>query len=257
MCLGYPVDAAAAAALRNISQVAVGPYSTVVRVSGGKLACIGDYTICDAIPAGVTGVTDVAVGSAACLVNNGKVSCYVLIPNPDEGDPRPGLLNVPAGLSGVSKVVVGSYHACALLSANGGSLVCWGANYYNAVDGAVGLTGVVQVSIGRATCALKSDGVTVCWGSINTTPTPRPTLLPKVSAIAASNQGVCGIAVADGAPVCEDQINGGVTRPLASGLTGATAITAGWEHYCTVINGALYCWGGQNYSGEAPPGPIV
>src|SRR5439155_2594432 len=56
------------------------------------------------------------------------------------------------------------YHTCALK--NDGLVVCWGDNDYGQSTVPAGLNGVIHVAGGEFhSCALKSDGTVACWGS--------------------------------------------------------------------------------------------
>ena len=74
-----------------------------------------------------------------------------------------GQATVPAGLTGVTAIAVGTYHNLALKS--DGTLVAWGLN--TAGEGSVpaGLKGVTAIAAGSLfNLALKSDGTVLGWG---------------------------------------------------------------------------------------------
>jgi hypothetical protein len=136
---------------------------------------------------------------------------------------------VPAN-STVSPVSAGRDHTCALLS--GGTVKCWGWNSYGQLgDGTTtasstpvalsGLTGLSAISAGAYhTCALLSGGTVECWGW---------------NAYGQLGDGTTNFF--------------GETTPVAvSGLSGASAISAGGDHTCAVLRGAtVKCWGYNNY----------
>jgi len=145
-------------------------------------------------------------------------------------------------LTGVSQVVAGHNHLCALKS--DGTVWCWGSNNYGQLGinnttqqnvpvqvlGAGGsgyLTGVSQVTSGwKYTCALKTDGTVLCWGvndkgqlGINNTTQQ----LTPVQVLGAGGSGY---------------------------LTGVSQIMSGAGHICTLkTDGTVWCWGG-NYYGQ-------
>jgi len=137
-----------------------------------------------------------------------------------------------------SAISAGYEHNCALVS--GGAVSCWGDNYYGELgDGSEtdshipvavsGLSGVIAVSAGGYydglhTCALISGGAVKCWGD--------------------NRLGELG----DGTTAHS------LTPVAVSGLTGATAVSAGAAHTCALISGGtVKCWG-ANGSGQLGDG---
>jgi alpha-tubulin suppressor-like RCC1 family protein len=155
-----------------------------------------------------------------------------------------------AVLTGVTSVVTGGSHACAL--ATDTTVWCWGANGNGELgdntttDRSYGvhvqkddsdtsndnpLTGVVALAAGTSyTCALLNTGEVRCWG--------------------ADSEGQLG-----------DGGGSDSSKPVGvSGIDGsdndhaAQAITAGDNHACAVLdNGALVCWG-DNGDGQLGDG---
>lgn len=139
-------------------------------------------------------------------------------------------------------VSAGSSHTCALTSLSGGGVRCWGGNSQGQLgDGTAtdryvptdvpGLLGVSAVTAGGAhTCALKSsDGSVVCWGD---------------NSVGQLGNGSAADSVT---PV-------GVVDGASSLITGAVAISAGFNHSCALFsNGGVKCWG-WNMSGQLGDG---
>ncbi len=192
------------------------PVSVVGMTSGVTAIELGDYHTC-ALAAG---------GAAKCWGNNGYGQL---------GDGTATSRNIPVGVvglsSGVTGMVAGSYHTCALTA--GGAAKCWGDNGYGQLgDGALiersipadvfGLPGnVTEIVANRDhTCALVSGGVK-CWGW--------------------NNYGQLG----DGTTT-----NHSLPANVVGLSSGVTAISAGWGHTCALTTGgAVKCWG-RNASGQ-------
>ena len=141
-------------------------------------------------------------------------------------------------LSDIVQIAVGGYHTCALKS--DGKVLCWGGNMAgqlgnngttdtdapDTVDSGDNvtspLTGIVQIVLGEYhTCALKSDGKVLCWGS--------------GSYGRLGNDGTANkdhpVSVVDG---------DGSTTPLS----GVVQIVAGVSHTCALkSSGEVLCWG--------------
>lgn len=183
-------------------------------------------------------------------------------------------ITVP-GLTGVIGVAAGGTHTCALLAT--GRVTCFGDDAAgqlgdgtaggaraNAVE-VPGLSGVVQVAAGEATtCALRDDGVVLCWGrntfgqtglplsASQPTPMPVPTVSGAVE-ISMKHSHACA-KQGDGVIRCwgtntHGQLgHGTVPRALTPvevpGITTAVAVAAGVGHTCVVLaSGAAQCWG--------------
>jgi len=161
-----------------------------------------------------------------------------------------------AGLTGVIDISAGAEHTCVILDT--GSAKCWGSNEYGQLGaptgslctteeftplpcaltpiGVSGITSAVDISAGdRHTCAVTSTGAAKCWG--------------------ANDSGQLGDGQACGM-VCQAPVD-------VSGLTsGVTAIAAGGQHTCALLDGAtVYCWGlngaGQLGNGDRPNNSAV
>ncbi len=178
----------------------------------------------------------------------------------------------------------GSSHTCIITPAGG--VRCWGSNYDGRVGSntptdsdtpvppttPAGMTsGVTQISAGSlATCAVQT-GAAKCWGSgawgvigpttSDDTITPTTILPSGVTAVATGSGHAC--AIQSGALKCwggneEGQVGNttgnGVTfgknptPTTASGLSsGVTKVATGFFHTCAIQNGALKCFGSNNF----------
>lgn len=197
--------------------------------------------------AGLANVTQLAAAiTHTCAVSAGEVSCWGRNDLGQLGhaagvgtynaNPTPARV---AGLpAGVTQLVTGSYHSCAIAA---GALYCWGSN----VDGGLGSedglgqatpqtaprvvpgyeSGAQAVAAGQGhTCALKA-GEVKCWG--------------------ANLYGQAGPSATVG-----------MFTPSAAAVTvaglpaGVTQLAAGLYHTCAVSGaGALHCWG-NNANGQ-------
>lgn len=148
-----------------------------------------------------------------------------------------------------SKVAVGGLHSCAVLADQ--TVQCWGNNEQGQLGNGTtttstvprlvtGITTATAVAAGNNhTCALLSGGTVQCWG------------------LTGNGQ------VGDGTTYDATQ-NSQLVLPLfrltpktVSGLTGATAISAGGFHTCAIVaGGAVKCWGddGIGQLGDNKPG---
>jgi alpha-tubulin suppressor-like RCC1 family protein len=254
----------------NATFLGAGHYHFCAIVSGGAVICWGDNlwgelgngsgggTEAGGFPlpnnspipvavSGLTGATAIAAGDSytCAIVSGGAVECWGYstdgeLGNGTAGEVFGGMLtssSVPvavSGLTGATAIAAGSNHACAIVS--GGAVMCWGGTGAGALGNGTtnadsfipvavsGLTGATAIAAGDDyTCAIVSGGAVMCWGNdrfgqlgnpTSSTTTPNPYPVP------------------------------------VSGLTGATAITAGADHTCAIVSGgAVMCWG-YNVSGQ-------
>lgn len=177
----------------------------------------------------------VAEGVEACGSN-----CAACVDAPANGVPacaahlcafecNAGFLRCGTGCCRVTAAAAGTEHTCALA---GGGLKCWGANdqgQLGRTGGATGgistpvdveglLSGVTGVGAGVAhTCAVV-QGALSCWG--------------------ANDQGQLGRGTTGS--------SSDVPTPVATSLSGVTAIALGDQHSCALAGGAVWCWGAND-----------
>ena len=244
------------------------------------------------IPTQVSGLTagtvkEITAGDnhTCALKTDGSAVCWGQNDNGQIGDTTLTSRYIPTQVSGLTAGTVkgisgGTYHTCALKT--DGSAVCWGnGDNGRRGDGTTtqvtiptqvsGLTaGTVKEIVARYdhTCALKTDGSAVCWGS-NTygqmgdnTTTERliPTQVSGLTAgtvnkIVTEYRHTCALKT-DGSAVCwgynaYGQIGDNTTTQRlvptqVSGLTAGTVkeITGGYYHTCALkTDGSVICWG--------------
>jgi alpha-tubulin suppressor-like RCC1 family protein len=244
-------------------------------------------------------VTAIAGGSQhTCVVTTvGSVKCWGLNNAGQLGDgtttDRLTPVDVSGLTSGVSAIVAGRLHTCALMT-NGG-VKCWGYNGSGQLgDGTTtnrttpvdvsGLTnGVSAIAAGLNdhTCAVMSSGGVKCWGRNNygklgdgtTTnrlvPVDVSGLTSGVNTIATGYDHTCA-GMSSGGAKCwglndHGQLGDGTTTNSStpvdvSGLTGGVgAIVAGVYHSCALtVSGGVQCWGwgpvGQTGDGSLTTG---
>jgi len=181
-------------------------------------------------------------------------------------------------VGGVTRLVAGDQHTCALVGSPG-TVSCWGANGNGQLGngstadavptpGAVGgLSDAIDVVAGgEHTCAIRAGGAVACWGynylgqlgNGSTRPTRATSLesvvgLADATHLAAGRYHTCALR-AGGAVVCwgnnqKGELGDGTTTdrtsPVAvSGLDAATLLTAGAWHTCGATSaGGVWCWG--------------
>ena len=185
-----------------------------------------------------SGVTVISAGDMhTCGVVNGGAKCCGLNEDGQLGNGSSGVYvrsttpqDVSGLTSGVAAIGAGGSHSCALTT--GGGVKCWGSNYSGKLgDGTVidrltpvavvGLSsGVSTVSAGfNHNCALVNGGAK-CWSDNG------------------SGRLGDGTGTVRKTPV---DVSG-----LGSG-SGVTAISAGYEHTCAIVNGGVKCWGDNDY----------
>ncbi len=265
--------------------------------AGGSLKCwgdndygqLGDWTTTNrSTPVDVpnlTGVSMAGLGAnhSCVLLNSGQAQCWGSDDSKQLGngafiDVYSTSTPLPAiGLSTVSSLAVGEYHACARKSS--GTLHCWGYNTYGQVGAGPGsawaieiatavpgLSNITQVAVGNShTCATSATGALYCWGSnssgqIGVEPTWSsyyvPTLVPGAgwaSQVAAGSYFTCAITALSATKCWGSNSYGQLgngnnfnqTNPVdVGGLYGAHHLDAGTSHTCALLPGGYAkCWG--------------
>jgi alpha-tubulin suppressor-like RCC1 family protein len=202
-------------------------------------ATYGSFSLPLAVTGLSSGTTQVSAGTHTCAVVNGAAFCWGRNDVGQLGNGTRITADTPSPVSGlvsgVSEVAVtpgaDQDHTCAIV--NGGAF-CWGGNFVGQLGN--GESGVV-------------DGVT--------TPQAVVGLSSGVSDIAAGGYHSC--AVVNGAALCwgsayYGQLGNGVSGaytypspvPVNNLSSGVTAVTAGREFSCAVVDGAAKCWGRNN-----------
>ncbi len=240
------------------------------------------------LTSGVTAITAGSLHTCALIqaaeadpALGGGVKCWGDNGGGKLGDGTEEILQaIPVGViglaSGVSAIVAGGDHTCALMTAGG--IKCWGRNIEGQVgDGTtaarptpkdvMGLPDEVTAVAagGRHTCALTVSGGALCWGANNrgqlgngttvtaTLPVQVLDLTSGVTAITAGMDHTCAL-IDDGSVKCwgandRGQLGDGTLTAHASpvavgGLVGAIALDAGVYHTCALTaTGGGKCWG--------------
>lgn len=285
--------AVSVAGLTGVVDIAPSRAHTCAVLSGGTVKCwgngyfgqLGDGVVrAVTAPAltpvtvsGITTATQVASGSetTCALLQDTTVRCWGRGDYGTRGDGSTvNIVRSPvvvSGLSGVSKIIGGRLHMCALM--NDQSLRCWGSNFYGELgDGttarkttpqAVSLPGPVASADGGATgtCAALASGAVYCWGGDSGGPpgigvSGSNQLTPaQVAGITSAVQ--VGLGGQSGCARLQESItkcwgdnvwNGGVgqtTTPVTvPGLAGATSLFVGRNVSCaTFTSPSLRCWG--------------
>ncbi len=259
--------------------ITAGAYHTCAILSDGTARCwggnargaLGDGTTTNrSAPVTVTGLASalaITAGSEhTCAIDTlGQATCWG---NNFEGALGDGTTTnrlSPAVVSGIAHgnsrlavaISAGRSHTCAQVltgpsiggASVGSTVVCWGAGGRGQLGNggvtgsttpvvATGVSSVKDLSVnGDHSCALLADGTAKCWGE--------------------NSDGEAGNGTSGGYQA---------TAVVASGLTGARAIAAGYFHSCAVLaNGTASCWGGNlrgqlgsgSFTSQSVPGPVT
>ncbi|WP_419916854.1 RCC1 domain-containing protein [Candidatus Poriferisodalis sp.] len=137
----------------------------------------------------------------------------------------------------------GFEHSCALRS--DGTAVCWGSNVEGKASPPEGTFTAVSAG-GHHTCALRSDGTVACWGSdeFGQSSPPEGTF----TAVSVGGQHTCGLR-SDGTVACWGLDEDGQSTPNVGKFA---AVSAGEFHTCglAATNDMFFCWGLLTGSGS-------
>jgi alpha-tubulin suppressor-like RCC1 family protein/pimeloyl-ACP methyl ester carboxylesterase len=285
----------------GVRAIAAGWFHTCALTSGG-VKCwgwnsygeLGDGTTSQrTTPVDVSGLTSgvsaiAAGGSHTCaLTTSGGVKCWGWNGYGQLGDDTTTDRTMPvdvAGLtSGVSAIVTGDGHTCALTTSSG--VKCWGRNDHGQLGDSTtsqrlapidvtGLTsGVSAIAAGTwHNCAVTMSGGVKCWGDNwsgqlgdgtdedRTTPVDVTGLTSGASAIDAGSWHTCALTTSGGVKCwgwnSYGQLGDGTVTWHAAPVdvseltSGVSAITAGYSHTCALTtSGGVKCWG-DNHEGQ-------
>ena len=259
--------------LTGVSQLAAGSYHVCALKSDNTVFCWGNddtgqlgngsttrsFLPLQVLGAGgigqLTDISQLAAGDShtCALKSDGTVFCWGYNENGQLGDnsftnhliPVQTLGEDGVGkLTGISQVVAGSYHTCAIKS--DGRVFCWGDNAYgelgnhstlsrptpvqvwNNLDNIGTFSDVSQLIAGDSdTCALKSDGTVFCWGDDNYGqlgniygPTQYPYMYVPTEV--------------------QDELG------TQGNLSNVGRLIGGKSHNCAIkLDGSVFCWGGD------------
>jgi len=237
---------------------------------------------------GISTAIQVSAGGyhTCALLSDHTVRCWGAGGSGELGDGTYDDSSVPVQATGISNAIAistGRNHTCALLS--GGTVKCWGYNYYGQLgDGTYGsdsdsstpvlvsgITSAIAIDAGNShTCALLFDHTVRCWGynyygqlgnnsTTNSSTSVQVSSITSATAIAAGGSHTCAL-LSNKTVKCwgyngDGELGDGATddndSPIAvqvSGISSATAISAGGSHTCVLLSGgSVRCWGDSEY----------
>lgn len=276
-------------ALAEVRRIAAGAatFCAIANSSGvwcwgdGSQGQLGPGVASSTVPVpivGLDGALDVSIGdSHICAVRaNGHVQCWGGNDSGELGDATQVSRPTPAdaiGITTATNVSAGSGTTCALLS--DASASCWGTNRWGQlgigthgsrlVPAPVASAGLTEIHVGRSdapgnhTCALRSDGRVLCWGSDSAG--RLGTFTPQFVAAPAPVEGLTGAVrvYGDASTVCAQTNTGTVAcwgaypgdgpglaaRPsTVSNLSNPSFIDGGRFHACaSTATAGVSCWG--------------
>jgi alpha-tubulin suppressor-like RCC1 family protein len=225
----------------QVAATGPGPLSYQWQFDGTDLAGATDSVLqLDHVQAHQAGSYSVKIGNAhgtlsspAVRLRVGQVVAW--------GDNAMGRTNVPAGLTGVTRIFQ-TYRQVLALKADG-TLVTWGGS---AVVPA-GLDRVVEVAAGVAHyVALREDGTLVAWGDNYAGETDVPPGLAGVTAIAVRDAVNFAVTAAGGVVVWGDLYH--ELAGVPQGLGQVEAISIGSRHALALMaDGTVAAWGNNEW----------
>ena len=191
----------------------------------------------------VSNVLGLAWGADKTFNTGGRIKVW--------GDGSLGQTNVPTGLTNVTGISCGAYHALALK--NDGSVSAWGYDSFNQTNVPAGLANVAEVAGGvQHSLALKTNGTVVAWGDNTYGQTNVPAGLSNVVAIAAG--GYHSLALNSGGTVTAWGNNNYGQTNVPAGLSNVVAIAAGRYHSLALkSDGTVVVWGNNSYGQTSTP----
>jgi alpha-tubulin suppressor-like RCC1 family protein/subtilase family serine protease len=203
--------------ISNATAIVAGEYHTCAQLSDGTVKCWGD--------------------NSSAQLGNGTTA------GPDCGGICSATPVAVSGISTATAVAAGFFHTCAVLFDS--TVECWGYNHYGQLGNGttadsstpVSVSGVSTATAVAAgydhTCAVLSDSTVECWG--------------------ANAFGQLGNGTNTGPQDCDGDPCSTLPVPV-SGITTATAVSAGYLHTCAELSdGTVECWG-YNGSGQLGDG---
>ena len=192
------------------------------------------------------GVTDIAAGNGAtCAIAAGEVYCWGSL-----SSWKSATAAKVAGITTAVQVTVGTDYACARLADK--TAKCWG---YNNV-GQLGISNSVDPQLGQSH---NTDPQTVIKSVTTVGAQKTVTNLTDIRQISTGSNTACAIIGDAGNVWCWGDGSNAQTgdktwqtprwEPVqASGITGATKVTVGWDSACALLaNGGVRCWGSNTY----------
>ncbi|MFY9264915.1 MAG: hypothetical protein WAO61_05770 [Solirubrobacterales bacterium] len=230
----------------GVEQIDGADYHSCALTSSGGVKCWGSGSsgslgtgsnASETTPQDVSGLTSdvsaISVGGrhSCALTTAGGVKCWGYNAFGQLGDGTTTNSNVPVDVtgltSGVAAISVGGLHTCAITTA--GALKCWGYGRAGQLGvgsiadsstpvAVIGMTSqTASISTGyQHTCATRTNGVLLCWGS--------------------NRSGQLGVGTYNK--------HSKATRVAGFEAGGATSVVAGRDHTCAVTtDNAAKCWG--------------
>ena len=227
-----------------------------------------------------TGALDIAAGAAyTCIQFAIGTQCWGANDSGQLGDlslqAQSSLTSVTAVSGDITQLAPGEEHTCVINAA--ARVRCWGRSSHGELGPAateelepmavpVDLGGnIVQVDSGdEHSCAVRADGVPLCWGNddrgqlgngTGTGSGPDPVSLADALEVASGDEHSCA-RLAGGEVLCWGANDSGQlgddsttdqTAPGGAVLIDAEAIESGDDFVCALRGGAVLCWGDNEF----------